>query len=104
MTPRNRILAFGSAGMLIIAGTFCAIVIAGGTAEVVAIVLIGLGLVEATSLVFLEVGLSEDRDLARREASRQSPGLPKHRHKRPKRPTPVGRRLARMRGERRRLG
>jgi hypothetical protein len=101
MTRRNRILAFGSAAMLIIAGAFCATVIAGGTGDVVAIVLIGLGLVEATSLVFLEVGLSEDRDLARREASRRSPRPPKHRDKRPPQ---VGRRLARMRGERRRLG
>src|SRR5450755_2979196 len=73
MTKRSRILGFGSSGLLVIAGGMCAAVIGGGTGQVLALVLIGIGLVEATSLVFLEVGLSEDRDRAR-ERKRRPPG------------------------------
>ncbi|HEY2438269.1 MAG TPA: hypothetical protein VGH93_13895, partial [Solirubrobacteraceae bacterium] len=63
-------------------------------AEVVALVLIGLGFVEATGLVFLEVGLSEDRE---REQAAQAGRSRAPRLRRPLR------RLGRMRGERRRL-
>jgi hypothetical protein len=65
MTTRSRIAAFGSAGVLVVAGAVCAAVIGGGTGQILALVFIGVGLVLATSLVFLEVGLSEDRDRAR---------------------------------------
>jgi hypothetical protein len=85
-------VAFGSAALLVLAGILAAILISDGTGQVLALVLIGLGLVLATSLVFLEVGLSEDRGLAResRRRSRSS--------QRPKRTT-----LDRMRGRSRRL-
>jgi len=62
VSQRVRIVAFGSAGLLIVAGVVCAAVIGGGTGEVLALVLVGLGLVAVTSLVFLEIGLSEDRE------------------------------------------
>lgn len=55
---------FGLAGGLIGAGIVCAVVIGGTTGQIVALALIGIGLVLATSLVFLEVGLSEDRERA----------------------------------------
>ncbi len=96
MTRRMRIAAFGSAGVLVAAGAVSAAVIGGGTGQILALVLIGVGLVALTSLLFLEVGLSEDRERARevlsgsRKASR--------RLKRREHPT-----LERSRGHRRRL-
>jgi hypothetical protein len=106
MTRRSRILGFGSAGLLVIAGAVCAAVVSDGTGEVLALVLIGLGFVEATSLTFFEVGLSEDRQRARedreraRERARKELGRPKQ--------TQGGSRLRRapmdrMRGRPRRL-
>jgi hypothetical protein len=76
VSKRSRVLAFGSAGLLVVAGVVCAAVVGGGTGGALAMVLIGLGLVAATSLVFLEVGLSEDRERARerRQRARSAPG------------------------------
>lgn len=103
MTPRWRIVAFGSAGVLVVAGVACAAALGGGIGQILALVLIGLGLVAATSLVFLEVGLSEDRERAREGAS--PPPSPSKRASRP--PSPSKRRerlkLGRSRGHRRRL-
>jgi hypothetical protein len=62
---RQRIASFGSAAALIVAGAVCAASIGGGTGQVLALALIGIGFVLATSLVFLEVGLSEDKERAR---------------------------------------
>ena len=98
MSRRSRVLAFGSAGALVVAGAVCAAVIGGGTGQILALVLIGLGLVAATSLVFLEVGLSEDRALMREERER-------HQRASQRRDiSPRQSRLERMRGQRRRLG
>jgi hypothetical protein len=94
MTTRARIISYGSALLLVVAGVVVLAAIGGTAAQVVASVLIGLGFIAATGLVFLEVGLSEDRE---RERETQASG---RRPPRPKRPL---RRLARMRGERRRL-
>lgn len=66
-------MAFGGAALLIVAGLVCLAAIGGETGQILALVLIGLGLVLATSLVFLEVGLSEDRELARERQRRQRP-------------------------------
>ena len=93
MTPRSRILSFGSAGALVIAGSLCAFLVTGEAGQILALVLIGLGFVLATALVFLEVGLSEDRELAR-ERLRMRPSKP--------RPGPRPK-LERSRGHRRRL-
>jgi hypothetical protein len=99
MTPRARILSFGSAGVLVIAGTVCAVVVSGGVGAILAMVLIGLGFVLATALVFLEVGLSEDRQLARDRRLAQE-----RQSKRTPRPGRIDRpKLERSRGHRRRL-
>lgn len=92
MSRRSRIVGFGSAGLLVLAGAVCAVAVSGGLGAILALVLIGLGSVEAVSLVFAEVGFSEDRERAR-EAERAA--------RRSARVAP--RRLDRMRGRRRRL-
>ncbi len=96
MTRRWRIVSFGSAGVLVLAGSLLGALLGGGTGQILALVLVGLGLVTATGLVFLEVGLSEDRE---RERERQ-------RSRRRVRPGP-GRAwrsaIERSRGHRRRL-
>jgi hypothetical protein len=114
MTRRARILGFGSAALLVIAGAVCAAAVGDGTGEVLALVLIGLGFVAATSLVFLEVGLSEDHERAREEArerareeARKQRGRPEHKEG-GSRPQQGGSRLRRapldrMRGRPRRL-
>jgi hypothetical protein len=76
MTRRWRILSFGSAGALVIAGSLVAALVGSGAGQIVALILIGLGLVGATGLVFLEVGLSEDREREReQQQSRRRPRL-----------------------------
>jgi hypothetical protein len=71
VTHRSRILAFGLAGALVIAGAACAALVEGVTGEVLTIVLISAGLGGALLLGFLEIGLSEERDLAREEERRR---------------------------------
>jgi hypothetical protein len=70
VTPRPRVLAFGSAAALVVAGSICAVLVRGLTGEVLAIALITLGLGAVVLLIFLEVGLSEEREVAR-EATRR---------------------------------
>jgi hypothetical protein len=65
VAPRPRVLAFGSAAALVVAGLICATLVGGLTGEVLAIALITLGLGAGVLLMFLEVGLSEERELAR---------------------------------------
>ncbi len=71
MSPASRIASFGSAGLLVICGAVCAAVVGGELGQILAMVLIGLGLVLATAFVFLEVGLSEDRERAREGRARE---------------------------------
>jgi hypothetical protein len=97
VSRRSRIVGFGSAGLLVLAGAVCAVAVSGGLGAILALVLIGLGSVEAVSLVFAEVGFSEDRERAREEAARRR----KPRSARPERP--ARRPLDRMRGRPRRL-
>jgi hypothetical protein len=66
--PRTRILAFGTAAAVAIAGGLCAALISGLVGQLLAFVLISFGLGGAVLLVFLEVGLSEDRERAREQA------------------------------------
>ena len=73
MAPRSRVLAFGSAAALVVAGSICFVVIDGVIGELVAIALVTLGLGAVVLLAFLEVGLSEEQDLARDERRRQKP-------------------------------
>jgi hypothetical protein len=74
MSSHARIAAFGASGVLVAGGILCAVLLGGFLGPLLALMLIGSGLVLVTSLVFLEVGLSEDRDreleLARRKAQR----------------------------------
>jgi hypothetical protein len=65
MSLRARIASYGSAALLVIAGAVCAAVFGGEAAQIIGMVLIGLGLILVTALVFLEVGLGEDRERAR---------------------------------------
>jgi hypothetical protein len=69
---------YGTAVALIVAGIVCAAAVAGVTGQVLAMVLIGSGLVILTGLVFMEVGLSEDRE-REREARRGAPSTPRRR-------------------------
>jgi N-methylhydantoinase A/oxoprolinase/acetone carboxylase beta subunit len=102
MSRRSRIVGFGSAGVLVVAGIACAFAFSGTLAQNLAFVLVALGLVLATSLVFYEVGLTEDRDRAReerrREREREDAAKREHPPERSKRI-----RLDRMRGRPRRL-
>jgi hypothetical protein len=95
MTTRARVIAFGSAGFLVVLGVVLGALVGGSTGEVLVLVLAGLGLVAATILAFLEVGLSEDRERARERDRRDGPE--------PASQDPVARRLPRVRGRRRRL-
>jgi hypothetical protein len=103
MSRRSRIIGFGSAAALVVAGVVGAVLVNGMPGQILSIVLIALGLVLATALVFFEVGLSEDRERAREEARRRPPPSPGTQAPSPRerRPRP---RLERMRGSRRRLG
>jgi hypothetical protein len=96
MTKRSRILGFGSAALLVIAGAVIAAAAGGSLGEVLGLVLMSLGFVLATSLVFYEVGLSEDH-----ERDRAADG-PKRTSRVPRLPRPRPR-LERMRGKPRRL-
>jgi hypothetical protein len=71
VAPRARILAFGTAAALVVAGAVCAAVIGGLLGQVLAIALITAGLGGALLLVFYEVGLSEDRERAREQERRR---------------------------------
>ena len=73
MAPRQRVLAYGSAAALVVAGSLCAALISGVTGEAVAIGLVTLGLGAVVLLLFYEVGLSEERELTREERRRRRP-------------------------------
>ena len=60
MARRSRILAFGSAAGLVVAGAACGVLVGGLTGQVLHIDIILTGLGGALLLLFLEVGLSED--------------------------------------------
>jgi hypothetical protein len=85
VAPRARVLAFGSAAALVVAGSICAVLFGGLTAEVFAIALITLGLGAVVLLVFLEVGLSEERELARDEKRRRMRAIDRLPQRRPRR-------------------
>jgi len=71
VAPRTRILAFGSAGALVLAGAVCAAMVGGLTGEILTAALITAGLGGAILLVFLEIGFSEDREQAKDEERRR---------------------------------
>jgi hypothetical protein len=73
MSKRTRILSFGAAAALAIAGGVCAALVSGVTGEVLTIVLIAAGLGGALLLIFLEIGLDEERELAREAERNRTP-------------------------------
>jgi hypothetical protein len=72
MGPRWRIVAFGTAAALVVAGGICAALVSGVTGEVLTIALMSAGLAGGVLLLFLEVGLEEERDLADEERQRRN--------------------------------
>jgi hypothetical protein len=76
MSTRARILTFGSAGILVLAGALCAAFVSGLTGQLLALVLLSIGLGGVVLFVFLEVGLSEDHERERRAADRTA--RPRH--------------------------
>ena len=72
MTTRGRIIGFGTAGALVLAGIVCAIVVGGLVGQLLTFVLIAFGLCGAVLLVFYEIGLSEDQDRAREQRAKQA--------------------------------
>jgi hypothetical protein len=112
VSRRSRLVAFGSAALLVVTGALCAALVGGTAGQVLALLLIGGGLMLATALVFLEVGLSEDRERANAERQRAREERERDRSERRlinersgrSRPSGAGPRLGRSRGHRRRLG
>jgi hypothetical protein len=104
MTRRSRIVGFGSAALLVVAGIGCAFVFSGTLGQNLAFVLVALGLVLATALVFAEVGLTEDHEREREEAARSDEEAARRRDEaRRGRPRiPARRRLPRTRDHQRR--
>jgi hypothetical protein len=79
LSRRSRIVGFGSAALLVIAGIAFAFAFSGGLGQNLAFGLVALGLVEGTALVFYEVGLTEDRARAREERARADAALERDR-------------------------
>ncbi len=71
MSSGSRVKAFGAAALLVLAGGICAALVHGLLGQLLATVLISLGLAGAVLLLFLEVGLSEDQERAREAKRRQ---------------------------------
>ncbi len=86
-----RIRWYGSAALLVVAGTVVIVASDTVTAEAVSVSLISLGLIVVVSLMFFEVGLSEDRARERETEMR-----------RPATEPPAARRLTPSRRRRRR--
>jgi len=72
VSTRGRVLSFGFAAVLVLAGVACAAFVGGVTGEVLTIVLIAAGLGGGLLLIFLEIGLDEERDLAREDELRST--------------------------------
>lgn len=72
MTPRQRLKAYGSAALVVVAGTVFAAVSGSPTAQAIGWGIAALGLGAIVLLVFYEIGLSEDRERAAEERKRRS--------------------------------
>jgi uncharacterized membrane protein YdjX (TVP38/TMEM64 family) len=100
VSRRSRIVGFGSAGLLVLAGIASAVAFGSALGQNLAFVLVALGLVLATCLVFYEVGLTEDHEREREATERERARAAKDPHPTERR-TRTG--LDRMRGRPRRL-
>jgi hypothetical protein len=87
------VIAYGTAVILVVAGTVCAVAVGRLLGQILTMALIGSGLVILTGLVFMEVGLSEDRERERERRVASRPPAPPRRRLEPTRPP-------RMRGPR----
>jgi len=72
VSPRSRIIGYGSAAALVAAGAASAAFVGGLVGELLVIGLISLGLVGAVALVFLDIGFGEERELAREDEGRRA--------------------------------
>jgi hypothetical protein len=81
VAPRSRLVAFGSAAILVVAGVLSGVLAGGLLGQLLAIVLVSLGLGGAVLLVFLEVGLSEDRARVREAKRPAEPRRPEGRRR-----------------------
>jgi hypothetical protein len=70
VSKRRRILAYGTAAALTVAG-FGSAALGGLAGQIAAIALVSAGLGGALLFAFYEVGLSEDRDRAEEEKRRR---------------------------------
>jgi hypothetical protein len=80
-------VAFGSAAGVAVIGGICAAVFPGLTGQLLALVLISVGLGAVVLLVFYEVGLSEDKERAaeqERRAEQETERTDGHPHPRPR--------------------
>ena len=84
MSRRGRLLGFGLAALLVLAGVLTAVLVKGVAGDALTIVLLSLGLGGAVLLGFYEIGLSEDRARAledetrrRRQEARLRPDRPR---------------------------
>jgi hypothetical protein len=71
VTTRQRVLAYGSAAVAVVAGSIVGALVDGRTAGAIAIALVTLGLGAVVLLLFYEVGLSEEREVAREQRRRE---------------------------------
>ena len=71
MSSRSRVVAFGSAIAVAVMGGICGAVVPGLAGQLLALVLISLGLGAVVLLVFYEVGLSEDKERAAEQERRE---------------------------------
>jgi hypothetical protein len=72
MTRRPRIVSFGLAGALVLAGAACAAFVEGLAGQLLTIALLLAGLAGAVFLLFLEVGLAEEAERAREQERRSA--------------------------------
>jgi hypothetical protein len=79
VAPRTRVLAFGTAAVVVAAGAVCAVAVHGLTGQVLTLALMLAGLGAVLLLLFLEVGLSEDHARAADERRRRRPRRPARR-------------------------
>jgi hypothetical protein len=80
-------VAFGSAAGVALIGGICAAVFPGLTGQLLALVLVSVGLGAVVLLLFYEVGLSEDKERAaeqERRAALEAERTDGHRHPRPR--------------------
>jgi hypothetical protein len=90
MSRRGRLLAYGTAAALVVAGGLCAALVDSEFGQLLTIGLLSIGIGGVVLLVFFEIGLSEDRE---RERKRRR--APKHPESRPR---PLARRRPRRPG------